>query len=1797
MTRTRKTHHSSFIIHHSSFPRHGVLLLMVLALLAIFGLIAVAFVVLTSHAKWGALCIERIDRVTDPPQKLLQQAVMQVLRGPNITPGVESFTFSGGDKMKPAFARGNTLQGPSNPFGTITAVIDNGDTGTITVDMTSVSGSAACAPGDTITSPGGKTAIIDTVGNGGSVMGAHSLLEDIYGNGSVTGTIANVTPRCNGQLFDFTFTPTGGATTRTTCVGCVITVIAPTTSPAYGRSSRIVGFSPTGDPITGPWQMLTFDGAQPQNNDTVVINGVPFSGTGFGYNPGVGANPPTMDKKVQFNVSGTVTDCEVALLPNLSLSVNYNATDNTLANPPGGANSDYTAPDCQHVLLAAQVPNAAVAGGIQTLPSLLRPSLLNYWINRVPGATDLSGLWTASPDLCRSIIMRPIGPMIGIAAAASDHPNFTGSNASFDPRHIDSLDVDNDGDGVTDSVWVDLGMPVRSTADGRLYKPLFAILCTDLDGRLNLNAHGSLAQTDSHYYTPSSQSGGAFAGLVTPVFRGQGLGPAEINLQARVQITFTGGTPANAKFALNDTITTTAGGDGKSGVIVQTDNGDATGTITAYLTGNSFVVGDIIANATNTKQATVATVMNAGILNYTQYQQLLTGIAGGYEGRYGSTKVPGLGAADYLNLNKWFEYGQRDYWGALSTPDVNNAGSYGSPPDPFGVGTVGLNPAGQPLYVGMQYGGLTYLGYGCGTNENPYQINLAPKISRGLPSGTPNNPFSIAELERLLRPYDRDATTLPSRLAVLAPSLLPPNLYGRLRVTTESWDVPAPATQLIPATAPGHATETLISLLLQKGVVNRAAAVAMLTTLFPPDLLAGLKMNINRPFGNGLAHENNNDSFPYIVDAPETLPNPTKQVSLNGTNYDVSYDGICYPTVAGGVPALSGGRAANPIDARQLEARYLYVLAALLVDTDGLKAQLKAQFGGTPTGEDVARYLAQWAINVVSFRDRDAIMTRFDYDPNFAYANDPLHKITGWVLLNDNKHTVWGCKRPELLISETIAFHDRRTEDRSTDTTGSNHDTANGDPNFDQRFQPQGSLFVELYNPWTVQDPKPWELCCGFGATYGVDLTKLSGQDPTTGLRSPVWRMITVSAGDATKDPDYWDPTDATNLPTIERAVYFVAPGTQVWDNTKMVVLPTDCSVQLYPDNYDGNDGTTSFAAEIAPIVPGAYAVIGPGDPTEYGSTTTCLGFKTNENPGNADLTATSTTRRIVLTPDFNGGAANQVMVYNDGTTNDLAGLSTRIQSPTSVVINQPFRLNISEPDDAYASGGTYNPTTGYATPIDTPQDVGGSLQTQIFNNGRTDNVKVIHLQRLANPTVPWDNTPTSATYNPYRTIDTMPIDLTAFNGINNTDITKQTSPLISSNNNDKFYARQRGQYTSNLKEYYNLWRQEPATASPYANATTTDLPPTIPGGFNFLAALNHTLGFLNDPFGAPNVSPYKGDPLSPFPWLTWNNRPFANQLELLLVPALKSRDLLMNYDLWVAASAPAPYTKPLEPFPQLLDFFYSDKTAGKSTQLHRLLEYVGVPSQFACADIQADPSAAQINAGHAFHPPFNRISNYREPGRINLNTIYSEEVFNGLMNGFPFQATGGSIWERFKLSRRGYDGGAYGNIIFAPNTGYPSAFSHPFRSYAGGQMVPKLTPTDVLTPTPEINATLLREDPVTAGTPLFQYASTNDVDNTNRNPYFRYQGLERLGNLVTTRSNLYAVWITVGYFEVTPVTPANPAIYPDGYQLGRELGVDTGEIERHRAFYIIDRTIPVGFQRGQDLNADKAILLNRFIE
>jgi hypothetical protein len=66
-------------------------------------------------------------------------------------------------------------------------------------------------------------------------------------------------------------------------------------------------------------------------------------------------------------------------------------------------------------------------------------------------------------------------------------------------------------------------------------------------------------------------------------------------------------------------------------------------------------------------------------------------------------------------------------------------------------------------------------------------------------------------------------------------------------------------------------------------------------------------------------------------------------------------------------------------------------------------------------GESDARRAAQWAVNVLDFRDEDSTMTRFVYDA------DPFD-FDGWNVTGTTTGTVWGVERPDLVIVDTAAW-------------------------------------------------------------------------------------------------------------------------------------------------------------------------------------------------------------------------------------------------------------------------------------------------------------------------------------------------------------------------------------------------------------------------------------------------------------------------------------------------------------------------------------------------------------------------------------------------------------------------------------------------------------------------------------------------------------------------------------------------------------------------------------------------------
>ena len=228
-------------------------------------------------------------------------------------------------------------------------------------------------------------------------------------------------------------------------------------------------------------------------------------------------------------------------------------------------------------------------------------------------------------------------------------------------------------------------------------------------------------------------------------------------------------------------------------------------------------------------------------------------------------------------------------------------------------------------------------------------------------------------------------------------------------------------------------------------------------------------------------------------------------------------------------------------DGRQLPARHLYVLMmALSRELDPASplgtASAEMDFpsingtGGSfvPPGTAAnykARRLAQWAVNVVDYRDPDSIITRFVFDPN---------PFDGWsppaITAADSEFVVWGVESPELVFTESVAFHDVRLQDGNQDNGGGTTKTdATPDNDSDQVRVPQGSVFLELYCPrstiagdQTTKQGAPQELYTTVAGLPELDLARLAPPVNSGGLGLPVWRV-------AFSEPHYRRPHPTAN--------------------------------------------------------------------------------------------------------------------------------------------------------------------------------------------------------------------------------------------------------------------------------------------------------------------------------------------------------------------------------------------------------------------------------------------------------------------------------------------------------------------------------------------------------------------------------------------------------------------------------------------------------------------------------------------
>jgi hypothetical protein len=244
--------------------------------------------------------------------------------------------------------------------------------------------------------------------------------------------------------------------------------------------------------------------------------------------------------------------------------------------------------------------------------------------------------------------------------------------------------------------------------------------------------------------------------------------------------------------------------------------------------------------------------------------------------------------------------------------------------------------------------------------------------------------------------------------------------------------------------------------------------------------------------------------------------------------------------------------------------------------------------------------------------------------------------------------------------------------------------------------------------------------------------------------------------------------------------------------------------------------------------------------------------------------------------------------------------------------------------------------------------------------------------------------------------------------------------------------------------------------------------------------------------------------------WFPWPNRPFVSSAELLLVPRFDSLGILENY------SRPTPANQ---------------SVVGIPVPLPLIFDAVNVPTRFAgnrrtyTRDHSADTGIFGITN------PANQLSNFREPGRVNLNTVVSDDVWNAVVAG-------------------------------------PLASPIASRTSAG------FTGTAVLSGTAAQSMITLLSLSAT-GTTVVSDTDPALVSATALNPLHAIYTATRLANTVTTRSNLFAIWIT----------------------LRESTADDPDSVKYRRAFYIVDRSLPVGYEEGKDHNVLDMIRLRRIIE
>lgn len=666
----------------------------------------------------------------------------------------------------------------------------------------------------------------------------------------------------------------------------------------------------------------------------------------------------------------------------------------TLGGPTGpvhffGYDEDYDYPDHNNMFLAMER-----ADGQIIIPSFHRPHLIRQFeeagvftdnynsLNAGVGRQDTRRLlaWrdNTPEGRGRSVLLRPremdvnasvvfnqvSDPVTGreLGNRWRDLLDLDGSGAVGDSP--EELDVDTDGDGIKDAIWIDLGHPVQ-TVNGKTFKPLFAFKVLSLDGKINLNAHGNFLPKDL------TELGG----------------PADTGLE-------------------------------------ELHNSNLGASVTEINPKHAFLLGDIRAGNNELPMAQWQKDASGSGIGPNEYAKLLgvsndnvnLGVGGRYT-KYGQTPVvtdrAGLSHAD--NAAGADDNGQADPFYAneydlsahglfAGRPDWNGLGYYFAP---FEEGFTGMPPADIKALSGrfVNYPGepgsnrtgvnRTY----DGTQLNPNALTTDDAIEMNLYNDSTSDwAFDESDLERLYRSRDIDAAILSPRLAMLFQ-----NSFGSPAIPA-GWDDAAHA---------DYATRQ--SILLREEYARQRmrrlfthASWDLIKFNFPPYFTSISDQENGTVLSEDHAEResgtNHHGGFPLANGASNLLlwiaDGLHTRLNLNGPDKFGDPDPLRPYTVA--EAAVVDG------DRSRLAAK-IYILLNLAVRPSPTN----------PTRSAQARALAQLAVNIVDFMDGDDVMTMLAYDEDittFAANFDPANPPP------DPNKVVFGFELPRLVVNEAMVI-------------------------------------------------------------------------------------------------------------------------------------------------------------------------------------------------------------------------------------------------------------------------------------------------------------------------------------------------------------------------------------------------------------------------------------------------------------------------------------------------------------------------------------------------------------------------------------------------------------------------------------------------------------------------------------------------------------------------------------------------------------------------------------------------------